>query len=239
METTQKPNWMVPISIIVAGALIAGAVIYVKGGNKSQIAGVAEGIQDHPEENMLPVTADDHILGNPNAPIKLVEYSDTDCPYCQNFQKTLNQVMDEYGKDGKVAWVYRHFAFHPKAPKEAEAAECVAEIGGNAKFFEYIDLLFSKKNFTQSPYVGLDPKELPVLAGSIGVDKVAVNSCLESGRYKKKIEDQYQQAIDAGAQGTPHTIIVTKNGKVPITKGAVPYETLKSAIQSLLNEDPS
>jgi protein-disulfide isomerase len=235
METTHKTNWMVPISIIIAGVLIAGSLIYIKG-DKNQVAGAAAGIQDHPEEKMLPVTAEDHILGNPNAPIKLVEYSDTDCPFCQAFQESLHKAVDVYGKEGKVAWVYRHFSFHPNAPKEAEASECVAEIGGNAKFFEFIDLLFSKKDFTQSPYKGVDPKELPALAGSIGVDKVAINSCLESGRYKQKIADEYQQALDAGAQGTPYTIIVTKNGKVPITKGAVPYETLKSAIDSLIKE---
>ncbi len=238
METTQKPNWMVPISIVIAGALIAGALIYIKGDN-NQLAGAAQSAEEHPEENMVPITAEDHILGNPNAPIKLVEYSDTDCPYCQAFHDSLNKIIDEYGKDGRVAWVYRHFSFHPKAPKEAEASECVAEIGGNEKFFEYLDLLFKKKDFTKQPYKGLDPKDLPSLAGSIGVDKVAVNNCLESGKYKQKIADQYQQSIDAGAQGTPYTIIVTKNGKVPITKGAVPYESLKSAVESLLNENPN
>ncbi|MDQ3077043.1 MAG: DsbA family protein [bacterium] len=232
-----KNNFLIPLSIILAGAFIAGALIFVKAKDPStNVAGVAEA--SRPEENMLPVTSADHILGNPNAPVMIVEYSDTDCPFCQQFSPTLHRLMDEYAKDGKVAWVYRHFAFHPNAPKEAEAMECVAELGGNEKFWEFEKIIYAKKDFTVTPYKGMDPKELPKMAESIGVNKVAFNSCLESGKYKQKITDEYQNAIKAGAQGTPYTILVTKNGKVPINRGAVPYETLKTAIQQLLNENP-
>lgn len=237
MQTTQKSNFLIPISIIMAGALIAGALIFIKTKDASHnVAALATA--SHPEENMVPVSASDHILGNPNAAVMIVEYSDTDCPFCQEFNKTLHRIMDEYGKEGKVAWVYRHFAFHPNAPKEAEAMECVAEIGGNDKFWEFEKAIYGKKNFNVTPYKGLDPKELPALAESVGVNKVAFNSCLASGKYKDKVAEDYKKAIEAGAQGTPYTILVTKNGKVPITKGALPYETMKSALQSLLNENP-
>src|SRR6185436_7093141 len=85
---------------------------------------------------MEPVTEKDHILGNPNAEVIMVEYSDLECPFCKEFHSTLRRVMNEYGKDGKVAWVYRHFpidSLHPKARKEAEATECAAELGGESK----------------------------------------------------------------------------------------------------------
>ncbi len=232
-----KNNFLIPVSIIMAGALIAGALIFIKSKESANnVAGVA--VASHPEENMKPVSADDHILGNPNAAVMIVEYSDTDCPFCQQFSPTLHRIMDEYAKDGKVAWVYRHFAFHPNAPKEAEAMECIAELGGNEKFWEFEKQLYAIKDFKVTPYKGMDPKELPKMADAVGVNKVAFNSCLESGKYKQKVADHYQEAIKAGAQGTPYTILVTKNGKVPISRGAVPYETMKSAIQQLLNENP-
>ena len=66
-----------------------------------------------------PVNGEDHILGNPDAPVKLIEFSDFECPFCKRFHPTMKRLMDEYGEDGRVAWVYRHFpldAIHSKAP---------------------------------------------------------------------------------------------------------------------------
>ncbi len=238
METTNKNNLLIPISIVIAGVIVAGAVFYTKKTNAP--ATIKDTIvQQNPEENMKPVDAEDHILGNPNASVLMVEYSDTDCPFCQEFQGSLQKIMDEYGRDGKVAWVYRHFAFHPKAPKEAEATECVAELGGNEKFWQYVDLLFSKKNFKDVPYNGLDPKELSVIAASIGINKTAFVNCFDSGKYEAKVAASYDDAVKSGARGTPYTILVTRNGKIPITGGAIPYAQLKTAIETLLNEKPN
>jgi protein-disulfide isomerase len=235
---SQKNNIFIPLSIVIAGVLIAGALFIVKKPDTNGSAAVANAVNTHPEQNMKAVSADEHILGNPNAPIKIVEYSDTDCPYCQAFQPSIHRIINEYGKDGKVAWVYRHLAFHPKAPKEAEATECVAELGGNDKFWQYLDLLFSKKNFKESPYQGLDPAQLPVLAASIGINKAAFTTCLSSGKYAQKVSDSYQDALNSSSPdklGTPYTILVSNSVKVPIS-GAVSYESLKSAVQTMLNE---
>ncbi len=236
MDTQQqKTNWAIPLAIVIAGGLIAFSLYYVKKDNSAQVATIKTTQDVHPEENMLPVTSADHILGNPNAPVMLVEYSDTDCPYCQTFQPSLHKIINTLGKDGQVAWVYRHFAFHPNAPKEAEATECVAELGGNEKFWQFLDLLFSKKNFKQDPYVGIQASTLPSLAASIGIDKAQFTTCLNSGKYTEKIKTDYQNAIKAGAEGTPYTIIVTKGGKVPIKNGAIPYNQLEGAVKALIN----
>lgn len=91
-----------------------------------------------------PVTPKDHISGNPQADLMIVEYSDPECPFCKRFHETMTQTMSEYGKSGKVAWVYRHFpldSIHSKARKESEAIECAGEIGGNDKFWEYMNKL--------------------------------------------------------------------------------------------------
>lgn len=230
-----RTNYLIPIAIIVAGALIAGAMFYTNKNKGPSVAGTQTEQNLHLEENMPAVNAGDHILGNPNAAVVMVEYSDTDCPYCQSFQPTLRRMVEEYGKDGKVAWVYRHFAFHPNAPKEAEATECAAELGGNEKFWQYLDLLFSKKDFNVQPYKGLDPSQLPILAESIGLNKTAFTTCLNSGKYATKIAQQYDEAVKSGAQGTPYTILVTRNGRLPITSGAITYDQLRGAVDTLIN----
>jgi len=82
----------------------------------------------------------DHIYGNPNAPIKIIEYSDFECPYCKIFHATMKKIVIE--SDGNVSWVYRHWPLHQNSFEKTAAAECVAQIKGNEAYWEYSDLLF-------------------------------------------------------------------------------------------------
>ena len=118
-----------PIAIVIAGALIAGAVYWSARGDSVAVAPQPQAVAGYTAglENMNPVEDSDHIRGNPNTPVKIVEYSDMECPFCKRFHSTMQQVMDEYGKNGKVAWVYRHFpldSIHSQARTEAVASEC-------------------------------------------------------------------------------------------------------------------
>ena len=92
----------------------------------------------------IPISGDDHIFGNKNADVIIVEYSDFECPFCQQFHPTLKQIVADY--DGQVAWAYRHLPLeslgHVNAKPAAEASECVAELGGNDAFWQYTNLLF-------------------------------------------------------------------------------------------------
>ncbi len=82
----------------------------------------------------------DHILGNPDAPIKIIEYSDFECPYCKIFHATLNKIVAE--SNGNVSWVYRHWPLHQNSFEKVVAAECVAQIKGNEAYWQYSELLF-------------------------------------------------------------------------------------------------
>ncbi len=224
----------VPIAIVIAGGLIAGAFYFSNSKAPEKVA-VKDQVATQKEViNMKPITADDHILGNPQADVIIVEYSDTECPFCKSFHNTLRRLMSEYGKDGRVAWVYRHFPIdqlHSKSRKEAEATECANELGGSGKFWEYINALYDTTNSNNS----LDPAQLPVIAKSVGLDVTAFNNCLSGGKYAAKIETDIQDAKNAGAQGTPYSVIVSKDGtETPITGGAVPYDNLKPVIDALL-----
>lgn len=240
MEPQQQPTsqstlqkFSVPLAIVVAGALIAGALYFSgsKGSNTPPTAGLPAVVS---AEGMRPVDDTDHILGNPKADLVIVEYSDTECPFCKQFHNTMKRIMDTYGKNGKVAWVYRHFPIdqlHSKARKEAEATECAADQGGNDKFWAFTNTLYEKTPSND----GLDAKQLPVIAKDIGLDVAAFNTCLSSGKFAAKVEADYQDALKAGGRGTPYSLIITKKDgtKVPIN-GAQPYDSLKSTIDLLL-----
>lgn len=224
---------MIPLAIIVAGALIAGAIYF--GGKPSSVTSLtqnARGNQVAAVGEVAAVTAKDHILGDPaTAKLTIVEYSDLECPFCKVFHNTMHKVMDTY--NGQVAWVFRQFPIaqlHSKAPKEAEASECAAELGGNTAFWKYIDEVFATTGSNNS----LDPAELPVIASDVGLNVTAFNNCLSSGKYTKLISDAVVAATKAGAQGTPYSVIITKDGKKSPINGAQPFETVKAQIDALL-----
>jgi len=228
-------NLTIPIAIIIAGALIAGGVFF---SNKSEEKAPVDNNQNNEqveEINLAPITSEDHILGNPNAEIIIVEFSDIECPYCKRFHETMNQVIEEYGKDGKVAWVYRHFPLdqlHSKARKEAEATECAAELGGNTGFWDYTNKLYKATPSND----GFDLDKLPDLAEEVGLDRAAFETCLESRRHADKVESHYQDGINAGARGTPYNIIITKSGeKIPMP-GALPFANVKQVIDAALEQ---
>ncbi len=233
---------MIPLAIIVAGVVIAGAILYASG-DKSLSRTKSGGTT--PEQNPgEPLTTDaavkavhsaDHIFGNPDASVFVVEFSDTECPFCQRFHTTMHQVIDEYGEGGKVAWVYRHFpldSLHPKARKEAEATECANELGGNTKFWAYLDRIFTVTPANN----GLDPAELPNIAEYVGLDKSLFETCLASGKYAQHVADDLADALESGGQGTPHTIVIAPNAKKFLINGAQPYATVKSVIDLALAE---
>lgn len=236
MENENKNNLLIPASIIVAGLLIAFAVFYTNGApiriNNNQAAAI-DG--EKKAIKMRPVDSSDHLLGNPDAPIKIVEYSDLECPYCKTYHPTLKRIMQTYGNDGKIAWVYRHLpldSIHPKARKEAEASECAAELGGNDAFWAYIDKVFEVTPANNR----LDPAELPKIAVSIGLDKAKFESCLVSGKFADEVEADFQDAIAAGGDGTPYTVIVTSKGEMNSYSGALPYAQVEEKIKQVLSK---
>jgi protein-disulfide isomerase len=233
----QKNVLNMPVAIIIAGVIIAGALVWNKQPSAAPQTdtGNAEEVR---EIELAPVTENDHILGNPNAQIKIVEYSDTECPFCKVFHTTMQRLMNEYGKDGKIAWVYRHLPIqelHTKARKEAEALECAAELGGNNKFWDYTNKLYQTTNSNDS----LDPAMLPTIATQVGLDRKKFEECLASGKWASKVEEQYQDGVRAtgGRPGTPFSVIITKNGaKLPIN-GAQPYQVVKTLIDTVINQN--
>lgn len=225
-----------PVSIIIAGLLIAGG-IYLNG-RIAKVNPTPSQAQQAKSENLSgvirPIDANDHILGSPKARILVVEYSDTECPYCKNFHATMNTIMQEYGKDEKVAWVYRHdpiSELHSKSFHEAEATECAGNLGGNSKFWEYINKLYEITPSNND----LDPKELTNIATQVGLSSASFNTCLDSKEFDPRINLDIKNANELGISGTPYSIIVdTKTNQYYPIEGAYPYSQVKSAIDLIL-----
>lgn len=247
MNETKQSILNIPTAIIIAGAIIAGSVIYTMKPTGSSQSAAALGSNQQVE--MKKVSGSDHILGNPDAKIKIVEYSDPSCPYCKIFHNTMRKIINDYGKSGNVAWIYRAFPIdkpgtrpdggilHPNAGHESQAMECAAALGGNDKFWAYANRLYDiTPSVTPDSPNGLDQKELPKIAEFIGLDADSFKTCLDSGRYKDKVEASYMEALNIGLQGTPTSFLVTPAGKNVMIEGAQPYESVKQAIDAILAE---
>jgi len=184
---------------------------------------------------LRPVSATDHIRGNPAAPVTLIEYSDFECPFCKNFHVTARKLVEE--SKGQVRWVYRHFPLdqlHPgKARKEAAASECAAELGGNEAFWKFADRLFELSRSNNRTDID---KVLPQVAQEIGLDMAKFNSCLASGRHDKRVEEDLQNAMATGGNGTPWSLVVSKKGNIHPLSGARPYPAVKQLVDLALED---
>lgn len=179
------------------------------------------------EPSSVPVvTDDDHIRGDKNAEITVIEYSDFECPFCSRFHPTMQQVMTDYS--GKVRWVYRHFplSFHPEALPAANASECAAE---QNKFWEYADKLFENQDSLSSDYY-------KKLATELGLNVNQWQGCFDGSKYADKIESQSAGGASAGVTGTPGSFIVDQDGNAIPIKGALPYSSVAAAIDQLLGK---
>jgi protein-disulfide isomerase len=228
------------IAIIISALIISGTIYYTSISDKKQTTPNPK-INDQtaaaaqPLQELRGATVADHILGNPQAPLSLIVYTDLECPWCKSYHRVLMQIMDDYGKQGKMNLVFRHFpidVLHKKSRNEAVASECAAELGGNEKFWQYVNKIFE---ITPSND-GLDPKELPKIAGEIGLDQAKFKECLSAGKYKERIQSQYEEAVAVGGNGTPFSVIVEPTGtKTPVT-GYISYNQLKIILDQLLNQ---
>lgn len=155
--------------------------------------------------NIAPVdVATDYIRGAEDTAFTLIEYSDYECPFCKRFHPTAREFIE---RNPDVSWVYRHFPlnFHnPGAQKQAEAAECAGELGGNDHFWRYTDLIYER---TRSNGKGFPVENLVPLAVEIGLDEAAFASCFDSEKYRDKVLKQFANGQASGVTGTPGSFL--------------------------------
>lgn len=231
MQETHNNPYLIPLSIILAGALIGGAVLLRDRENTA----VNQAPQGNIQALRLP-DGTDHYLGDlEKSQVAVVEYSDTECPFCKEFHSTMLRLMEDPDLKGKIAWVYRHFPgdkLHPKAREEAAATECAAELGGNAGFWNFTNRLYEITPANN----GLDLAELPNIAEAVGLNKQAFAKCLGEEKYSEKIQADYLNARETGGTGTPWILVVSKKGSVTPINGSPEFDYAKELILELLEK---
>lgn len=225
-ETEGKSNFLIPGAIIVAGAVIAFAIVFVNGGLGVRPAPPRDTPPTGNGTQAPPVQAsadDDPMLGNADAPVTMIEFSDFECPFCARFfQQTLPQIKEQYIKTGKVQFVYRDFpisSIHSNAEKAAEAGECADEQG---KFWEYHDLIFSRQD-------QMSVANYKRWAAELKLDTARFDSCLDSGKYADEVAKDFSDGQAAGVSGTPTFFI---NGQRVV--GALPFEQFQRVLDAAL-----
>lgn len=244
MEEKQS-SWLVPVAIVVCILLIGGAVYFKdKTGNNGNNASSTSAIPAElsqllkPAENiditkLRPIDNTDKLRGSASAPIKIVVYTDLECPACKYFHDQLKAVEAKYVVGGQVAIAYRDLpldSIHPKSRGEFLAAECVKEVGGVDKYWQFIDKIFE---ITPSNN-GLEVAKLGETAKALGVDTKSFDACVKSNKFAANIEKSVQEATALGVQGTPFFVVITKDQSIPVY-GAAPAEALSAAFDILLN----
>jgi protein-disulfide isomerase len=224
----KREIWLIPGAIIAAGLLLAIATYNIR---SKELTLPPEG----DVSLVRPVSEADHIIGNPGAPVVIIEYADIDSNPTKDFQATMEQLMSEYAAGGKVAWVYRHLPLidqHMNARRHAEAAECVSSLGGSDLFWRFIGAAHARAPGSQE----LNPLDYPAIVESLGIRAEAVEDCLTEGRFADRVSGDVENGLNAGAGGSPFSVILIK-GHPPITlDGAVPYDGMKRIIEQSISK---
>lgn len=176
---------------------------------------------------------EDHVRGNPDAPVTIIEYSDYICPFCHRVHPTL-QAFVEKNKD-KVNWVYRHYPLSghdPMATQAAIAAECAAELGGNDGFWAYSDKLFTTE---LSALGGYQLEDWVAVATTLKLPTDKFRACLSSQKYLAKVTQQLNDGDKAGVSGTPGNFVINNaTGKTVLVDGARDATYFQNALDEVM-----
>lgn len=226
-----------PLSILISGILISTSIL-LHGQSLPSFPNVQGAKTEQntqggtpPETRVIVSVDDDPFIGDKNAKVTIIEFSDFQCPFCRSFfEDTFTKLKNDYIDTGKVKLVYRDYPlpFHPNALSAAEAAECANEQG---KFWEFHDTLFG----SQSDWVNLSTENVKTkylnYAANLGLNVNNFSICLNNETYKDEIQKDTADGSKAGVNGTPSFYI---NGKQIV--GAQPYDVFKTAIDAELNK---
>jgi protein-disulfide isomerase len=218
-QTRRRVLWIAAISIL---AISFAAVLI--GVSNRPVGEIRSGPQiDRPQ-------VDRNSMGDPNAPVKVEEFSDFQCPYCRLFsEEEESNIVEKYIKTGKVYFTYTAFSFldgndaNGESKSAAQAAYCAADQG---QFWEYHDVLFANQN---GENIGdFTDKRLLAFADSLGLDKASFQNCYNGGQYRQQVLDDLARGRSLGVTGTPTFIV---NGTL-----IVGYANLQQTIEAELSK---
>lgn len=185
-------------------------------------------------KQLLLIEKNDHVRGNSQAKITLIEYSDFNCSYCQEFHLIIKQLLEKY--PDKVKWVYRHYPLqkvHSDSIMIDSTAECVAKIGGEEAFWNFTDKLYEKmKNNSQSKSFD----NLLIIAEDLNLNSNNIKECVETRRFDTLIKEKADLASRAGINVTPYSFISNDSQEVKILPGTIDLDNLSNLIEKMLQQ---
>ena len=215
----------ISIGIVISIVIISVIVVY----SSSSLETENLDVRTH---GMISTTMGSSILGNPSAQITIVEFGDYQCHQCYNwFHNTKPIVFQNYVDTGKVNFVFMDLAFLGRdSPKAAQASYCAEDQG---KYWEYHNQLYTAQE-SQIDNGWANSERLKAFAFSLGLDMELFDSCLDSGKYTKRVQYNIAEAKKLGANGTPTFFIVGTDGQQQKLVGAQPYSVFKQVLDSMI-----
>ena len=211
--------------IIISIAILSVIVVY----SSSSVETENRDVRTH---GIISTTMGSSILGNPSAQVTIVEFGDYQCHQCYNwFHNTKPTVFQNYVDTGKVNFVFMDLAFlGMDSPKAAQASYCAEDQG---KYWEYHDQLYTAQE-SQIDNGWANSQRLKAFAFSLGLDMELFDSCLDSGKYAKRVQYNIAEAKKLGASGTPTFFIIGPDGQQQKLVGAQPYSVFKQVLDSMI-----
>ncbi|PIR55219.1 disulfide bond formation protein DsbA [Candidatus Peregrinibacteria bacterium CG10_big_fil_rev_8_21_14_0_10_36_19] len=228
-------------SVVVSASLtFFGMQLYGGGGNLEEK--IQDGIeayvqkqaqpQQRPSVNAEDFVDDDAFMGDANAPVTIVEFSDFQCPFCKRFADgAFAQLKSEYIDTGKVKLVFRDFplSFHPAALPASLAAECAREQGGDEAYFKLHDYIFANQDSIPGNLTEASEYYASAVKGMGVKDTATFKACVIDQKYQAEVEKDLQDGQEAGISGTPGFLIGEQ-----MVEGAQPFEAFAQAIEQEL-----
>ena len=225
MYESPARRYIIPAAIALAGIVIATGVYLLRAPLHLDWFGA----DDTAQAIFRAPSLQDHTLGNPAAPVRVVEYCDMDTPYCKQFEGVMEAIVAAYGPSGQVSWTYRHFPnaeAHATASRDAQAAECAAAEGGSRAFFGFLDAWSAATTTDASAYA--------TVAAALSLPADDFQTCISTGTFADEVQKSYDEAVAAGADGAPYTVI-SITGKEPfVVSGALPFDGMNAVIKQSL-----
>ncbi|HET9590731.1 MAG TPA: thioredoxin domain-containing protein [Anaerolineales bacterium] len=221
--------------ISIGAALLVFAIVWPQLRPVAEVVAVDPGT--HPNAN-------DNTMGDPNAPIRIEEFSDFQCPFCERFHQETEPLLRQYYIDtGQVQFVYRSMGnwvsqniggARTESRDAAAAAYCAGDQG---KFWDMHAHLFA--NVLGEDAGSFTDRRIKAIAETAGLDMEQFNSCYDSGKYLDRVQQDFEDGRTAGVNGTPAFLITyTVNGetRTKLIEGAQPFSTFQQELEAALNE---
>lgn len=241
MDNSQQKSYLLPVSIIMAAVLVAGALVYTTGNKVPAVDPVVGGddkevVTADLTEVFGQIKKDQIALGEKTAPLTIVEFGDFQCPFCARaHREAVKQLREDYVKPGKVNIFYVDLAFlGPESTQSAQAAHCAGDQGKYWLYHDYLyeyiwDSYYSKGQNGENVGAFKD-QNLKKFAVDLGLDAGQFNQCLDSKKYQAKVEQGSEWARQILTRpSTPSFFIGDK-----LIQGAQPYPAFKQEIENQL-----